>query len=111
MLHPQAVELMVYAKKKGAKIGLITNGSKFTKESLTVLIEAGVDVLEFSVDAPDEETYTWVRPGLDWDRLNRNIRLAVEIRDRLEADTRIIASIRNITTGGQKVQGTCLLPC
>ena len=95
MLHPQAVELMVYAKKKGAKIGLITNGSKFTKESLSVLIEAGVDVLEFSVDAPDEQTYNSVRPGLDWNRLNRNVRLAVEIRERLEANTRIITSIIN----------------
>ena len=95
MLHPQAVELMVYAKKMGSKIGLITNGSKFTKKSLTVLIEAGIDALEFSVDAPDERTYNWVRPGLDWNRLNRNVGLAVEIRGRLDADTRIIASIIN----------------
>ena len=29
MLHPRAVEHMVYAREKGARIGLITNGSRF----------------------------------------------------------------------------------
>ena len=95
MLHPLAVELMVYAKAKGAKIGLITNGSKFTEKSLMALIEAGIDVIEFSSDAPDEETYNRVRPGLDWSRLNQNVRLAVSIRERIKADTRVITSIIN----------------
>jgi MoaA/NifB/PqqE/SkfB family radical SAM enzyme len=95
MLHPQAVQLLVYAKEKGAKIGLITNGSMFTEENLTRLIEAGIDVIEFSVDAGDEETYRWVRPGLDWARLNFNAKLAVQIRKRLQANTKIIASVIN----------------
>lgn len=103
MLHPSAVELMVYAKEKGAKIGLISNGSKFTEESLMVLIGAGVDVLEFSADAGDEQTYNCVRPGLNWARLNRNVRLAVEIRKRLKADTKIIVSV--INQQGVDVQG------
>ena len=38
MLHPQAVELMEYAKAKGARIGLITNGSCFTAESIERLL-------------------------------------------------------------------------
>ncbi|MBW2340812.1 MAG: radical SAM protein [Deltaproteobacteria bacterium] len=95
MLHPQAVELMVYAKRKGAKIGLITNGSRFAEGSLTALIEAGVDVIEFSVDAPDEATYTLVRPGLYWALLNHNVDCAVAIRERLKGKTKIIASIIN----------------
>ena len=95
MLHPQAVELMLYAKKKGAKIGLITNGSRFTEENLRQLIAANVDVIEFSVDAGDAETYNRVRPGLDWDTLNCNARGAVAVRNELRAPTRIIASIIN----------------
>ena len=104
MLHPQAVELMSYAKEKGAKIGLITNGSKFTEESLTALIETCVDVIEFSADACDERTYNWVRPGLNWDRLNENVKLAVDIRDRLQADTNLIVSV--INQKGVDVQNT-----
>lgn len=95
MLHPQAVELMVYAKAQGCKIGLITNGSRFTEEGLTTLIQAGIDVIEFSVDAGDEETYNWVRPGLDWETLNRNVKLAVKLRNTLQAPAKIIVSVIN----------------
>jgi radical SAM protein with 4Fe4S-binding SPASM domain len=94
MTHPQAVELLCYAKQKGAKIGLITNGSLFTEENLKALIGAGVDAIEFSVDAGDAETYKRVR-GLDWDRLNRNVAMAVAIREAMASPTRIVASIIN----------------
>lgn len=95
MLHPQAVELMVYAKQQGCKIGLITNGSRFTRDNLTTLIQAGIDVIEFSVDAPDAATYAWVRPGLDWERLNANVRLATTLRTQFAAPTKIIVSVIN----------------
>jgi len=95
MLHPEAVPLMVYAKGKGCKIGLISNGSRFNRENLEALIGADIDALEFSVDAGDAETYAKVRPGLDWKVLNQNIKMAVEIRNRLKANTRIVASIIN----------------
>jgi organic radical activating enzyme len=95
MLHPQAVELIRYAKLQGAKIGLITNGSMFNRSNLTALIGGGIDNIEFSADAPDKETYRLVRPGLDWGTLNRNVKLAVEIRNRLRAETRIIVSVIN----------------
>ena len=95
MLHPKAVELMLYAKSRGCRIGLITNGSRFSEESLTTLIQAGVDAIEFSVDAGEAMTYATVRPGLDWERLNQNIRMAVDIRNRIKAPTRIVTSIIN----------------
>jgi wyosine [tRNA(Phe)-imidazoG37] synthetase (radical SAM superfamily) len=95
MLHRRATEFLVYAKEKGAKIGLITNGSRFNRENLTELIGAGIDVIEFSVDASDEKTYNMIRPGLDWDLLNRNAGLAVEIRKKFKAQTKFIASIIN----------------
>ena len=92
MLHPKAVELMVYAKKVGAKIGLITNGSKFTENSITRLLEAQVDMIEFSVDAADCETYVKVRKGLNWDVLLKNVSIMVGLRNKLKSATKIIAS-------------------
>lgn len=92
MLHPKAVELMEYAKKVGAKIGLITNGSRFTEISSRRLLEAGVDMIEFSVDAADSETYTKVRKGLKWDTLLRNVKRIMKLRNRLKSPTKIIAS-------------------
>jgi len=95
MLHPKAVELMVYAKHKGARVGLITNGSTFTQKDLRELLRAGVDAIEFSVDAGDPETYARVRPGLDWETLNRNVQTAVELRNSSGSETRIITSVIN----------------
>jgi len=95
MLHPQAIELIKYAKEKGAKIGLITNGSKFDNEKLYELISINVDVIEFSVDACDEKTYKMVRPGLDWNKTFSNIKKAIELRNKLKSQTLIIVSAIN----------------
>jgi radical SAM protein with 4Fe4S-binding SPASM domain len=92
MLHPKAVELMGYAKKVGAKLGLITNGSLFTEENSTRLLEAQIDMIEFSVDAGDPNTYAKVRKGLKWGVLLRNVKRMVELRNRLKSSTKIIAS-------------------
>ncbi len=95
MLHKNAVNDIIYAKRKGAKIGLITNGSRFSEESLTAIISEGVDAIEFSVDAGDSETYSYVRPGLDWDQLNVNVKMAVAIRNKINSETKIVTSIIN----------------
>jgi MoaA/NifB/PqqE/SkfB family radical SAM enzyme len=92
MLHPQAVELFEYAKGQGCRVGLITNGSRFTPDILERLLGCGIDMIEFSVDASDPETYARVRPGLEWERLVDSIQTAIRLRDRMEAPTKIIAS-------------------
>lgn len=92
MLHPQAVKLMEYAKKVGAKVGLITNGSRFTEESSARLLKANVDMIEFSVDAADEDTYARVRKGLKWKTLIANVKQMVELRNKFKSATKIIAS-------------------
>jgi len=92
MLHPKAVELMVYAKKVGARVGLITNGSLFSTENSTQLLEAQIDMIEFSVDAADPETYGKVRNGLKWDVLLTNVKRVMELRNKLKSPTKIIAS-------------------
>ena len=92
MLHPRAVELIEYAKGAGAKIGLITNGSRFTEENTGRLLKAGVDMIEFSVDAADPETYERVRTGLSWNTLLQNVRRMVSMRNSLGSPAKIIAS-------------------
>jgi MoaA/NifB/PqqE/SkfB family radical SAM enzyme len=95
MLHPKAVELMVYAKARGCKIGLITNGSEFSESQARALIGAGVDMIEFSVDACEPVSYGVVRRGLDWDVLVENVSRAIAIRDAMRAPSKIIASAVN----------------
>ena len=92
LLHPQAVELIEYAKKAGARVGLITNGSRFTEESSSRLLQANVDMIEFSVDAADPDNYARVRNGLKWENLVANVKRMVEVRNTMKSKTKIIAS-------------------
>ncbi|HKE13082.1 MAG TPA: radical SAM protein, partial [Myxococcota bacterium] len=67
MLHPRMVEMIEYAKGKGARVWLNTNGSMFgplpkQRRKLERIIAAGIDLIEFSMDAGDAETYAKVRP-------------------------------------------------
>lgn len=95
LLHPRAVELIEYAKSAGAKVGLITNGSKFSEESTRRLLAAQVDMVEFSVDAADRKTYEKLRKGLKWEILLRNIKRMMEMRNKMKSATKIIASAVN----------------
>jgi radical SAM protein with 4Fe4S-binding SPASM domain len=95
LLHPQMVELIEYAKKVGARVGLITNGSLLVPDTVDKLLTANTDAIEISADAADKETYAKVRAGLNFDKLLRNVRYLVKKRNELKSDTKIIASVIN----------------
>ena len=107
MMHPQMTSMISYAKSKGCRIWLNTNGSLFGpnpagRKKLEALINAGVDIIEFSMDAGDAETYQKVRPPLKgkvsdldkrWQDQLSNIKFALETRLKLKKTTRIVVSI------------------
>jgi radical SAM protein with 4Fe4S-binding SPASM domain len=95
LLHPNMVELIEYAKAKGAKIGLINNGSCMTEETAKRLLACETDMIEFSVDAADKETYDKVRTGLDFDKLVANVKRTVALRNEMKSPTKIIVSVVN----------------
>ncbi len=92
MLHPDATELLVYAKEKGCRIGLITNGSLFNEENSRALLSAGVDMIEFSVDTCEPESYSVVRAGLEWDTLIENFERMVALRSEMKSTSKIVCS-------------------
>jgi radical SAM protein with 4Fe4S-binding SPASM domain len=92
MLHPRTTKMVRYAKERGCRIGIITNGTNFTRRDIGDLLACGVDLVEFSVDAGDPETYARVRPGLRWDRLVEAVDTFRALRDALGAPTRLLAS-------------------
>lgn len=95
MLQPHIVKLIQYAKNKGCKVGLITNGSLMDEKVAMELLKANVDMLEFSVDASDEKTYNIVRQGLSFETLVSNIQRTYALRNQLKSETKIIASAVN----------------
>jgi MoaA/NifB/PqqE/SkfB family radical SAM enzyme len=107
MLHPHLVEMIEYAKSVGARVWLNTNGSMFgpfpkLREKLVRVIRAGIDLIEFSMDAADPETYAQLRPPRGGPPRDPekwfaghvdNVRAAIDMRRELAAPTRIVVSI------------------
>ncbi len=67
MLHPRMTDMIEFAKVRGARVWLNTNGTCFGpspigRKKLERIVAAGIDLIEFSMDAGDAETYTVVRP-------------------------------------------------
>lgn len=121
MLHCHMVEMIEYAKSKGARIWLNTNGSMFGphlagRDKLERLIKVGADLIEFSMDAGDAETYAKLRPprgGLTkskdewWEGQVSNVRAALELRKKYIAPSRIVVSIiRQEEIEGKLTQAT-----
>lgn len=107
MLHPKMTEMIEYAKYQGARVWLNTNGSLFgppepQRKKLERLIRSRIDLIEFSMDAADAETYSIVRPPRGgaprdpnrwWQDKLSNIRFALQLRKELKSPTRIVVSI------------------
>src|SRR5205823_3203216 len=107
MLHPHMVEMVEYAKEKGARVWMNTNGSMFGplppyRRKLERLLEAGIDLIEFSMDAGDAETYAVVRPPHRgrpkdpqkwWNDHVGNVRAALDLRKQFRTTNRIVVSI------------------
>ena len=60
MLHKHMVEMVEYAKAKGARVWMNTNGSMFGplpeyRAKLERVLKAGIDLIEFSMDAADAD--------------------------------------------------------
>ena len=96
LLHPELPDMIKSAKDKGARVWLNTNGSMFGPDAagidrLEQVIDSGVDVIEFSMDAADSETYAKLRPPISgrdprtneerWIDQTNNVRRALEIRN------------------------------
>lgn len=93
LLHAKCVDMIEYAKAAGCQVGLITNGSRMSAQIARRLLDAGTEMIEFSVDAADAATYDVVRKGLRFDQTLANIRRTVAMRNDLKAQTRLIVSV------------------
>jgi len=107
MLHPEMVSMIEYAKNRGARVWLNTNGSMFgptlkLRDKLKRIIAAGIDLIEFSMDSGNAQTYSKVRPPRGghprnpeqwWRGHVDNVRAALELRKLFRAPSRVVVSI------------------
>jgi hypothetical protein len=83
---------------KGAGVGAVscfTNGILLTKEKTRTLLEAGIDLVEVSIDAYSREVYGKIRRNPHFDTVVGNTLRMIEMRNDLNAKTRIVVSAVN----------------
>lgn len=81
LLHPQAVELLGYAREQGiAPIQFTTNATRLTPEVSKALVDMRLEFISFSVDSIDPETYAQIRPGATLAQVLKNIKYFCDYR-------------------------------
>ena len=94
LCHPRFIEMIRYAKMQGlAPVNFITNGLLMNESRATAVLEAGVEAVEFSLDAFCKETYERIRKGSNFETVMRQVNEFIQRRDALKARTKIFVSI------------------
>jgi len=91
LLHPQVFDLVRYARDRGVRPMLTSNGTRLDAERRALLLDCGLERITFSVDG-DRETHERIR-GYPYDRLRADIGALRAERDRAGAALRIDVSM------------------
>jgi len=73
LLNAEIVDFVAYARSKGHRVGLTTNGTKLDVVLGEKLILAGLNEIVFSFDGCNKETYEYIRVGAKFGEVIANI--------------------------------------
>ena len=86
LLAPDFDEMVEYACSRGIRVGFNTNGTFLTWKRAERLVRAGVAWLHISLDGATADTYEGIRDGSDFEKVRKNIRGLVDVREELDVD-------------------------
>lgn len=93
LLHPRIFSYLDKAKRcSGTAVTLTTNGTLLTEEAATRILDAGVDIVDISIDAFSPEVYTAVRRGGNREKTYANVIGFLTLRDQRRGKTKIVTS-------------------
>ncbi len=93
LVHPHLFAMLEYARDRGVgPVGLTTNGSLLREDRAVRLLESGVAMVDFSLDAVRRETFDEIRVGLSFERTLENVHRFLRLRDERGADVKVIVS-------------------
>ena len=94
LLHPKVVDFVKFAKDKGVKtVSFDTNALALTEKKAIGLLEAGLDLINCSIDAFKKESYQKIRQGSNYDRVMENVHRFIDLRNKGKYKTKITVSI------------------
>ncbi len=96
LLHPNFDEIILYAGKySNTRINVTTNGNLLTNSKINILLEAKVDVIDISIDAFLEETYSKIRINGKLEIVKQNIKNLIKKIKETNSQTKIVVSFVN----------------
>ncbi|MEW5691824.1 MAG: radical SAM/SPASM domain-containing protein [Candidatus Hydrogenedentota bacterium] len=94
LMHPEFINMVRYAKNSGCyPLTVNTNGMLLTGEKSKELLDAGIDIVEVSLNAFRKETYNKLRIGGDYDTVIENINKLIRYRNKNKYKTKIMVSM------------------
>jgi len=89
MLDRNLEQKIRYAKSKGLRTYIITNGSALTPKRSTALMMAGLDEMRVSFYGMETGTYNAVMRGLDFEKTIKNLMSFLAVRKALSIDCKV----------------------
>ncbi|HBA82806.1 MAG TPA: radical SAM protein [Verrucomicrobia bacterium] len=80
LLNPAIFDMISYAAQAGLRTRFHTNGALLTADKTRKLLDAGPDLVSFSVDGFDKETYEAIRVGAQFEKTVTNILRLLELK-------------------------------
>lgn len=87
LMHRDFPQMARYAREKGLYTRLHTNATFLTAATAEKLIDSGLDLISFSFDGYDKETYESIRVRGNFEKNLGNIRQFLEIKKRKQSRT------------------------
>ncbi len=81
--HPRMIDMIRTCKELGYAVEMITNGSLLTSEVAAQLIDIGLDYIYVSLDGPDDDSFSRIRPGASFEDVTRNIRMLQTLKKKM----------------------------
>ena len=79
-IHPQILDFIDYAKNKFLDFKLITNATKLNEKLISKIFESNINLVSFSIDSEDKETYEKIRKFANFDQVLENVKKYNEIK-------------------------------
>lgn len=87
LLHPDITEIIEFAKECGIRhVSMVCNAMLLTEEKAKTLIQSGLDLILFSIDAATKETFERIRKGSDYEQVITNIERFIKMRNELSRE-------------------------
>ncbi|MFT5288951.1 MAG: radical SAM protein with 4Fe4S-binding SPASM domain [Planctomycetota bacterium] len=100
-LNPCILKIIARAKERGIEVHTFSNASRIDRATAFGTVEAGLDVINFSMDGADEPTFRRARKGGTLERYRRCVTNLMEAREALQSSTpkmgaMVVLSKRNV---------------